>query len=154
MCVFLSHGKGWFCRPSLAILVQTSPLYNRRLLPKCLFLIPRCLLAEIPHIHTKSLMGAHKKKSHGTRSGDPASHFIKRESALRWVIHVVLIEINKYVLFIEHNYVSKRWYRCINHMFRPLYWSSSGLYSTLVSNHTVFAMYIEGRNLVYNSLVV
>jgi hypothetical protein len=42
----------------------------------------------------------------------------------------------------------------INYMFRPLYWPSSGSYSTLVSNHTIFAVYTGGRDLVYKSLVV
>jgi len=39
-------------------------------------------------------------------------------------------------------------------MFQPLDWPSSGLYSTLVSNHTIFAVYIGGQDHVYNSLVV
>jgi hypothetical protein len=44
---------------------------------------------------------------------------------------------------------------CINnYMFRPLYWPLSGSYSTLVSNHTVFAVHIGRRDLVYNILVV
>jgi hypothetical protein len=53
-----------------------------------------------------------------------------------------------------HNYISKKWYRCINYMFRPLHWPSSCLYSTRVSNHTKFAVYNGGRDLVYNSSVV
>jgi hypothetical protein len=44
--------------------------------------------------------------------------------------------------------------RINNYMFRPLYWPSSCLYSTLISNHKTFAVYMEGRDLVYNSLVV
>ena len=54
------------------------------------------------------------------------------------IIIIIIIIINIYIYIeSEHNYISKKWYRCINYMFRPLYWPSSGLYSTLVSNHTI-----------------
>ena len=42
---------------------------------------------------------------------------------------------------------------CIDR-FQPLYWPLSGFFSTLISNHTIFAVYSGGRDLVYNSLVV
>ena len=57
--------------------------------------------------------------------------FTQIKSTRPWTVVILFFglstaSINMYYVQSEHNYISKEWYRCINYMFRPLYWPSSG----------------------------